>query len=282
MNRQWFSLLFLAALAGAVCRAQTPSLANIPYKDTASSTEYERTRCLLDVYLPASGRDFATLVWFHGGGLINGNKDEGNTRKVAAGLASEGVAVVVPNYRLSPKATYPAYLEDAAAAVAWTLRNIAKHGGDVKRVFVGGHSAGGYLTLMVGMDARLLQKHGVEPGSLAGLIPVSGQTMTHYAIRAERGLGRFSITADDAAPVRYAAEKGLPPMLVIWAEKDMPARAEGNAYLVALLKGAKQPHVTGLQIADRTHGSVGYRIAEKDDPARARILQFIANRKAKP
>lgn len=279
-------LLFLVTLvglsAGPSCFAQTPSLADVAYKDAASLSEYERTRCRLDVFLPASGQGFDTLVWFHGGGLTGGSKDGKETRAIAASLARAGVAVVVPNYRLSPEAKYPAYLEDAAAAVAWTLRHIAMHGGDAGRVFVGGHSAGGYLTLMLGMDARYLQAHGFEASTLAGLIPVSGQTMTHYTIRAERGLGRFSVTADEAAPVRYAAEAQLPPMLILWAEQDMPARAEENAYLLALLRGAQQPHVTGVQIPGRDHGSVGHRIAEEGDPARALILEFLQDPRREP
>lgn len=276
--RLLFPLFLLAALSGpTLLRAGLPQSKDVFYKGAATTDEYERTRCLLDVYLPATGPGFATLVWFHGGGLTGGSKDEASTRRIAAGLASEGVAVVVPNYRLSPRAVFPAYLEDAAAAVAWAVAEMPGKGGAPDRVFIGGHSAGGYLTLMLGMDPGYLLKHGVDAGRIAGLIPVSGQTMTHAAIRAERGLGRYSVTADEAAPVRHAARPGLPPMLVIWAQRDMPARAEENAYLVALLKGAGQPHIQGVQIPDRDHVSVGNRIAESMDPARRRILEFTAN-----
>lgn len=275
-RRRWLWLLVLVCAGiGRLCPAQMPSQTGIAYKEGEAVSEYERSRCLLDLYLPTPGQEFNTLVWFHGGGLTSGSKDGRETRAIAASLARAGVAVVVPNYRLSPQAAFPAYVEDAAAAVAWTLGHIADHGGDARRVFVGGHSAGGYLTLMLGMDARYLKSHGYDRGQLAGLIPVSGQTMTHATVRAERGLGRFSVTADEAAPVRYAAEEHLPPMLIVWAEQDLPARAEENAYLVALLRGANQPHITGVQIADRDHGSVGHRIADEDDPARARILNFI-------
>ena len=89
---------------------------------------------------------------------------------------------------------------------------------------------------------------GVELSAIAGLIPVSGQTMTHYTVREERGLGKFSVTADEAAPV-YFARKDTPPFLVLYADHDMTARAEENAYFVALMKGAGHEHITGLQIA---------------------------------
>lgn len=250
----------------------------IGYKKGDSLSAYEKERCRLDLYLPPEGqrKGFATLVWFHGGGLTGGSKEGVETRRIASSLATqEGIAVVVPNYRLSPKAKYPAYVDDAAAAVAWTLQNIAQHGGDAHRVFVGGHSAGGYLTLLLGMDARHLAKVDVKPGALAGLIPVSGQVMTHYSVRAERGQGKYSVTADDAAPVHWAEAKGIAPMLVLWADQDMATRAEENVFLVSVLKAAGHKQVTGQMIPGRTHGSVGHKIAEKGDPAREAILRFM-------
>lgn len=73
---------------------------------------------------------------------------------------NQGFAVVAVNYRLSPKAQNPAYTEDAAAAVAWAYKHIEEYGGSPRRVFVTGHSAGGYLTLMVGLDKSYLQNTG--------------------------------------------------------------------------------------------------------------------------
>lgn len=246
-------------------------LKDIAYKSGATSGEYEKERCKLDVYVPKNGKGFATLVWFHGGGLTGGSKEK---MELARSLAAAGIAVVVPNYRLSPKAKYPAYIQDAAAAIAWTHSHVAEHGGDARKLFIGGHSAGGYLTLMLGMDARYLGDLGVQPSAIAGLIPVSGQTMTHYTVREERGIGKFTVTADEAAPV-FFARKNTPPFLVLYADHDMAARAEENAYFVALMKGAGNAVTTGHLIADRTHGSIASKIVNEDDPARALILQFI-------
>ncbi len=265
-------LLVLTCLAQAADdRTQT----NIAYKSGDKLSTYEKERCKLDLYLPAKGEGFTTLVWFHGGGLTGGSKESEVMKRLGSSLAEEGIAVVVPNYRLSPKAKYPAYIDDASAAVAWTMKNIPQHGGDAARVFVGGHSAGAYLTLMLGMDKSRLAKFGVKHSSLAGLVPVSAQTMTHYTIRQERGIGKFSIIADEAAPVRWAEAKGIAPMLVIWADKDMPARAEENAFLVSVLKGAKNKQVTSKIIPGRDHGSVGNKIADKGDPARVAMLEFM-------
>jgi acetyl esterase/lipase len=262
-----------------ICRAGPATtgiaeLSNVPYKAGEGMSEYEKERCKLDAYLPKDAKGFATLVWFHGGGLTGGSKDGASTVKIARSLAAAGLAVVVPNYRLSPKVKFPAYIEDSAAALAWTQKNISDRGGDVKRIFIGGHSAGGYLTLMLGLDARYLRGVGVEPGAVAGFIPVSGQTMTHYTVRGERGGTKYEITADEAAPVHFAREES-PPFLVLYADRDMPARAEENMYFVAVMKAAGNKEVQGVLVNDRTHGSIASKMEEEGDPARDALLRFV-------
>lgn len=241
-----------------------------------SQDSYQTERCKLDLYLPPS-RDFPTIVWLHGGGLESGTKDDPKNITIAQRLGKEAVAIAMVNYRLHPQAKYPAYVEDTAAAVAWVVENIEEHGGNSKKVFLGGHSAGGYLTLMVGMDPRWLKAHGLERTALVGLIPFAAQTMTHYTVREERfGYDDpFTITADDAAPVRYAGLEGIPPTHFVWADKDAPARAEENAYLAALMKGAGHEAVTTEVISDRNHASVAHKMAEIDDPAARSLLRFV-------
>ncbi len=275
----WAALLAGVAAMPAFAEPVRPSpneTPDIAYKSGADLTEYERERCKLDIYLPADKNGFATLVWFHGGGLTGGSKSGKDTVKIAQSLAQAGIAVVVPNYRLSPQAAFPAYVEDAAAAVAWTHRHIGGHGGGTRKIFIGGHSAGAYLTLMLGMDTRFLETHGLAQDAIAGLVPVSGQTMTHYTVRGERGQGgRYDVTADNAAPAHYA-RKDTAPMLLIYADNDMASRAEENEYFAAVLRATGNQQVTVRKIADRGHGSVGHRIADPDDPARIALLEFIA------
>ncbi len=279
MFRDVCTALFSFILVLAACAEPAWTLsdmrADIAYKSGSDLSDYERERCKLDLYLPAEKKGFPTLVWFYGGGLTGGSKSGKDTTKIAQSFAAAGIAVVVPDYRLSPKAAFPAYVEDAAAAVAWARQHIGEHGGDPRKLFIGGHSAGAYLTLMLGMDLRYLKKHGIGQDAIAGLIPVSGQTMTHYTVRGERGQGgRHDVTADDAAPIHHA-RKDTAPMLLIYADKDMPARAEENEYFTAVLRATGNEQITVRKIADRGHGSVGHRIAEPDDPARTALLEFI-------
>jgi acetyl esterase/lipase len=279
MKRIWVAALL--GILPVVTPAADPALKvirDVSYKAPgAALTDYERERCRLDVTLPPSGKDFSTLVWFHGGGLKNGDKDLPSeyVHELAASLAQGGVAVVTPNYRLSPKATYPAYVDDAAAAFAWTVAHIAEHGGNPRRVFIGGHSAGGYLALLVGFDPSRLQPHGLGLDAVAGIAQVSGQIFTHYTVREERGQSRFNVTADDAAPSRYIS-RDLPPVLTLFAQNDMPSRAEENQFLMAALKAAGHRALVSRRIEDRSHASVGHNIRNLDDPARREILDFIA------
>ena len=114
------------------------------------------------------------------------------------------------NYRLYPKILTPVYIEDAAAAVAWVFNHIEEFGGDPDLIFVSGHSAGGYLASMVGMDKKWLQTHEIDANRIAGLIPFSGHTITHFTVRKERGIEGTQPVVDDLAPL-YHVRKDAPP-----------------------------------------------------------------------
>lgn len=257
--------------------------ANRPYKSGDQLTEYERERCVLDVHRPSEpGKQLLPiLVWFHGGGLKHGDKDGRDnpqdnvkTALIAQSLAAEDVIVAAPNYRLSPRVHHPEYVHDAAAATAWAVAQAESLGGDRRRVFIGGHSAGAYLALMVALDSQHLARHGVEASSLAGVAAVSGQVMTHYTVREERGIAKHSITADAAAPI-FFARKSTVPLLVVWGDRDMPTRGEENAFFVSVLKDVGNPQVRGISVPDRDHGSIAGAITQPNDPTRAAILQMM-------
>ena len=280
MNRL-VRLLAILAFTGLEA-GELRTLRDIAYKDdVVSQTPYEQERCKLDLTLPADAKGFPTYVWFYGGGLKNGGKDLRSEycAEIRASLARAGVAVVTPDYRLSPKVKYPAYVDDAAAAFAWTVKHIAEHGGDPRKVFIGGHSAGGYLALLVGMDPERLKPHGLTLGSVAGIAQVSGQVFNHYTVREERGQARYGITSDEAAPA-FHIRKSLPPILTIYAQNDMLSRAEENMFFVTTLKAAGHTENYSLRVDDRDHGTVGHNLRNDDDPARLAILNFIAKQSA--
>lgn len=214
------------------------------YSDAVNrSDNYINKRCVLDVYHPTNKKGFATVVWFHGGGLKGGNKN------VAAQLKRQGIAVVAVNYRLYPKAKAPSYLEDSAAAVAWTFKNIKSLGGDPKKIFVSGSSAGGYLTAMIGLDKRWLKAHDIDADNIAGLIPLAGQMLTHFTVKEERGIGKTKMVIDDLAPLSYLRSEA-PPVLFVTGdrEKEMLGRYEENAFMYRMLNVVGHPDVRLLEL----------------------------------
>jgi acetyl esterase/lipase len=255
-------------------------LSDVPYRAGSTQSDYETERCRLDVYLPLQKASFPTLIWFHGGGLKNGDKnrfspnDSVRTALIAESLARSGIAVVAPNYRLSPQVNFPAYVQDAAKAVQWAKANLKQRGADTDQFFIGGHSAGAYLALMLAMDTGYLEAEGLKPSDIAGIVSVSSQTMTHYTVREEQGIGKHTITADKAAPI-YFARKSTPPILLIYADKDYPARAEENALFFSVMTDAGNKNISSLEIRDRNHSTIASEIAQPNDPARKAILDFI-------
>lgn len=128
---------------------------------------YNKTNQLLDIYLPADKSVRAVFLYFHGGGLVGGSKEDAEV--FANDLTAHGVALISANYRLFPNAEYPDFLEDAADAVAWFFQNRGFFD-DCKKLFVGGSSAGGYLSMMLCFDSQYLQKHGLLPTDITGFV----------------------------------------------------------------------------------------------------------------
>ncbi|AWA30227.1 lipase [Flavobacterium magnum] len=219
---------------------------NIHYYGDAvnKSDAYINERCVLDLYYPANEKNFATVVWFHGGGLTGGSKE------IPTALMQQGIAVIGVNYRLSPKVKSPAFIEDAAAAVAWAFTNIQDYGGNDKLIFVAGHSAGGYLTTMVGLDKKWLKLYGIDANDIAGLIPLSPQVITHFTIRKEQGIPDTQPVVDEMAPL-YHVRADAPPLLLITGDREMEmlGRYEENAYLARMMKvaGHKKTNLFEIQ-----------------------------------
>jgi acetyl esterase/lipase len=251
MKKCLFLTLLIVSGILAFAQKQEYSLKqNIPYytESINKSDSYINERCVLDIYYPEKSTGFATIVWFHGGGLTGGNKE------IPQALKNKDVCIVGVNYRLSPKVKAPAYIEDAAAAVAWVFQNIQNYGGDPELIFVSGHSAGGYLTLMIGMDKRWLQDDNIDANRIAGLIPLSGQAITHFTIRKERGIAETQPVIEEFAPT-YHVRADLPPLLLITGDREMEllGRYEENAYLARMMKIAGHKHTTLYELDGYGH-----------------------------
>ena len=208
-------------------------------------------KCRLDFRYPKGTPGFRTLVWLHSGGLEHGYRHW-------VALADTNIAQVIVSYRFLGKEAKSGTdcIEDAAAAVAWALGNVASYGGDPKRVYVAGHSAGAYLSMMVGMDPRWLARWGYKPTDLAGIVPISGQTTAHFNVRKYSGDNdpQYQPKIDDLSPLRYVG-KDLPPILSICGQPpwEWKARAEENRFLIASCKAFGHPNARYVELPYANH-----------------------------
>ena len=110
---------------------------------------------------------------------------------------------------------------------------------------------------MVGMDPKYLAPYGMNPSDLAGLIPFSGHTITHFTERAAHGIGLTQPVVDELAPLYHVTTPDLPPILLITGdrEKEMAGRYEENAYLMRMLK-LNGHTVTLYELQGYGHGMV--------------------------
>lgn len=244
-------LSFLFAILPLIASADTGynTLRDISYTDNID--EYSLSRCKLDIYHPTSGSDLPVVVWFHGGGLTGGEKH------IPEQLKNSGVIVVAPNYRLIPNVDVDKCIDDAAAAVAWTFKNIHKYNGSTQKIIVAGHSAGGYLTSMVGLEKKWLEKYGIDADSIAALIPYSGQVITHFSHRKKLGIKELQPSVDAYAPL-FHVRPDAPPYIIITGdrEQELYGRYEENAYMWRMMKLVGHKNTYIYELDGYNHGDM--------------------------
>jgi acetyl esterase/lipase len=150
--------------------------------------------------------------------------------------------VVIPDYRLYPQVRYPDFLDDGAAAVVWTVRQIAAHGGNPKNVFLMGHSAGAYNAAMLALDPRWLERKGMTRAMLRGWIGLAGPyDFLPVQNRTTQPVFNAPDTPSDSQPLAHVSNLA-PPALLIAAREDKlvdPVRNTGG--LAARLRAAHVP-----------------------------------------
>lgn len=251
MRKYCLILFLLLTVIGAAAQKVTyKETKDIPY--SSSKDTYTQERCKLDIYYPENLKDCPTVIWFHGGGLTSGSKS------IPGKLKNAGMVVVAVNYRLLPNVTIDKCLVDAASAVAWTFREIEKYGGSRSKIFISGHSAGGYLTAMLGLDKSWLGQQGIDADSIAGLIPFSGQAISHFSYRQMNGIDNLQPTIDEYAPL-FHVRKDAPPLILITGDRELElfGRYEENAYLWRMMKLTGHQKTYLYEIDGHGHGPMG-------------------------
>lgn len=224
---------------------------DIMYRAELQADEYASKMCRLDVYAPENAKDAPVIVWFHGGGFVGGKRD------LPGQLQNKGFIVATVDYRLSPDVKVVDCFDDAAAAVAWVVEHLAGYGGSPEKVYLAGHSAGATLVLMLGLDKKYLAKYGVDADKMAALLPYSSQMVTHYTIRAERGIPDKQAIIDDLAPLYHVRPDTPPIVLTTGAREDeLLGRYEENAYFWRMMKLVGHPDITLYEFDGFDHGTM--------------------------
>jgi acetyl esterase/lipase len=237
------------------------------------------SRAYLDVYAPEPGNGIVNhpvVVFFYGGGWDSG--DRSLYRFVGAELAARGVVVVIPDYRLYPEVRFPAFMEDAAQAVAWAGLHSNEYGGDAKRMFLMGHSAGAQIATLLALDGAYLQAAGFDRGHIAGVIGLAGpydflplESAELKAIFGPEETWKYS------QPINYV-RPGAPPMLLVAGSDDSIVDPRNTEHLAARLRSVGDT-VTATIYPDVSHKTLIGAFAGPLTfvaPVRRDVLDFIS------
>jgi acetyl esterase/lipase len=223
---------------------------------------------------PAARPDGRVLVFLHGGGWTNGYKEW--MAFMAPPLNDAGITFVSAGYRLAPANLWPDGRDDAAAALAWTYRNIAGHGGDPGRIFVGGHSAGGHYAAWLAVRDDWQATAGVPADIVRGCLPVSGVydfTPGNGMPARPRFLGDDPAAETAASPLHTVA--GVPPpFLIVWGDDDFPQLMTQARAMVAALE-ARGGAVTALEMAGCDHAGASFVCRDPTGPWLPAALAFM-------
>jgi len=274
-------LVLFALAAGATAQEVKRDL---PYANPVHE------RQVLDVHSPKGAKNLPVVVWIHGGGWQAG--DKAGVQLKPQLFMDRGLVFVSINYRLLPAVDMATIIQDVAKAIGWVQSHIAEYGGDPKRLFVMGHSAGAQLAAIVCTDERYLKAEGVPLTSIKGCVPVDGDTFdvpaiievaetrwkTHGLPPSKFGhrekFGNDPAKHKDFSAVTHVVkDKGIPPFLIIHVA-DHPDTTAQAKRLGAVLKNAGIP-VTLYGGKETSHNKINADLGKPDDPGTKALFEFL-------
>ena len=281
----------VAVVLQSQARADNDVKRDIPYADKADA------RQVLDVYSPKGAKNLPVVLWIHGGGWQTGDKSDVQIKPQV--FAEKGFVFVSTNYRLLPSVDMATIVRDVAKSVRWVHDHIAEYGGDPKRLFVMGHSAGAQLAALVCTDARYLKAERLSLATVKGCVPVDGDTYdvpaiietaetrwrVHGLARAKFGhrekFGNDPARHRDFSAVTHVARgKGIPPFLILHvaSRRDSKAQSEGLAEM--LREAGFEAKVVPAE--GRTHLTINRELGEPDDIPTKEVFAFLQSQTGKP
>ena len=259
-------LLAVALVASVALYAQEYKFSReINYR---TDDEYATKMCRVDIAAPEGAKDAPVIVWFHGGGLTGGKK------QIPQAILKDGCVVVGVGYRFSPNVKVTQIVDDAACAVAWVFNNIEKWGGNPESIYIAGHSAGGYLVTMVGLEKARLERYGIDANKLKGIIPFSGQAITHFEERRSRGIANTQPVVDELSPM-FHVRGDAAPILILSGDREMEmlGRYEENALMWRIFQLVGHKDATLYELDGYGHNMC--------EPAYPLLMRFVREHEKK-
>lgn len=230
------------------------------------------------------------MLWIHGGGWQAGNKDEVALKPKA--LTERGFVFVSMGYRLLPEVRMEDLMGDAAKALGWVHKNIAKFGGDASRIFIGGHSAGAQMAALLCTDDRYAQGEGVPFDVLKGCVAVDGDTydIPKIIMTAELRVALYGGKQrtnghrqkfgndpekhlDFSAVTHVTKGKRIPPFLLLYFSGNADTRAQAERLEKVLQEAGVAAKSYGK--ADTNHVRLNDDLGRPDDPATQELYRFL-------
>ena len=246
------------------------------------------TKQIVQVYTPDSCRNVScpVVLWVHGGGWRNGDM----TGRAAAPLfnswTNQGIVMVGVNYRLSPEVVHPAHVEDVAAAINWTHKNIVKYGGDPQRISLLGHSAGAHLVALVATNPTYLAAYGLSPANLKNVFPIDTASFDLTDSRPlvgkmiEDAFGTDPDILREASPIWQVHPKGQYPSFIIAAVQNRKDAVETSQQLETNLRQAGAPvelmtvHYSDLRQM-KAHGQIAKDLYDVNNSLTSKLIKRV-------
>jgi acetyl esterase/lipase len=238
----------------------------------------------LDIHAPQGAKNAPVIVGFHGGGWRGGDKR--SFGRLAEVFTAAGYVFVSGNYRLAPAAKHPAHVEDVAAALAWVQDHIAEHGGDPKRIFVTGHSAGAHLAALAAVDERHLRKAGKDLSLLKGaiLLDAAGYDLAAYLASPEatagmtdmihQTFGKTEVGWRAGSPNAHVAPgKNIPPFLILYGGTQFGSGIGAPDLAKKLNAAAVKAQEARF---DKSHQDFALDLQKPNDPMTKLVMEFLA------
>ena len=191
----------------------------------------------LDIYLPDSLKVDKTIVYVHGGGLVEGDKRNEHIERFGKTFTDNGYAFVSVNYNLYPNAKWPSYIEEVANSIKFLQDNLKQYHLS-KDIYISGSSAGSYIIMMLCLDKHYLNDIGADYSLIKGWISDDGQMTDHFNVQEiELHMDPWIQRITKFAPISYVDKSiDISRLLLIYYDNDLPMRKEQNLLFYETLK----------------------------------------------